>query len=628
MIPSRGLVPLAARAWVADGSSGALCAADGTIDWWCPGRADNAAVLSRILNERGGAVRIALAGGATDRRVRLGTQHYLLNSNAAVTAMRGAESAIEIVDYLRWPGAAERPPGRIVRLVTATRGPAEVEIEVAPGGPWGPAAQVSGWSSGVAFDGTVVRTGTPMLPMSAGRDPRTGRQIAHWQGRVRLDAGESLVVTIERGGGEALSPLRVDTAHQALSDTVVAWRGWLAPAMLEGPYARLAARALLAVRSLVPFGSGAPFMAATTSLPRLPGGERQWDGRVTRLGTVAHAAVTLRGVGLVEDAEAAEAWLRAALEDTGGAGPWPAAVLDATGHPAPEAEDLGLSGWRGSQPVISGAPGGRLDLDGAADLWRAVRAAPPPSTTATEAPGALPRAAGPLTAAWPALVGAADWLGDHWATPDHGVWLGGAGWGEAPAPALLVSSRLRVATALGRAAELARSADPFDLSAVGWQQAARKVVEWVEANGVAATGGLRRDTSPTDYPDAALLRVAWEGPWPAHHPLVVGTVDRVVERLSAGALCYRQPPDLDDGAAGTDAPDLLASVWAVRALAAVGRWEEAHERIEALVDLAGPLGLLSAAADPLAGELLGNFPDTAVHLALVDAANALARGPA
>ena len=49
--------------------------------------------------------------------------------------------------------------------------------------------------------------------------------------------------------------------------------------------------------------------------------------------------------------------------------------------------------------------------------------------------------------------------------------------------------------------------------------------------------------------------------------------------------------------------------------------------MEAVVGTAGSVGLLSEAADPVSGELLGNLPYTAVHLALVEAALALAGGP-
>ncbi len=130
--------------------------------------------------------------------------------------------------------------------------------------------------------------------------------------------------------------------------------------------------------------------------------------------------------------------------------------------------------------------------------------------------------------------------------------------------------------------------------------------------------------------------MAWDGPWPSHHPVVVATVDRVLEQLSSGPLVYRLPADVDDGYAGLDSPDLLASVWAVRAEAALERWEEAHARMEGLVALAqgtvgaasgSGTGIVGEAADAVSGDLLGNLPATGVHLALVDAAYDLASGP-
>jgi hypothetical protein len=65
----------------------------------------------------------------------------------------------------------------------------------------------------------------------------------------------------------------------------------------------------------------------------------------------------------------------------------------------------------------------------------------------------------------------------------------------------------------------------------------------------------------------------------------------------------------------------------VRALAVLGRWDEAHDQMDLLCGLAGPLGLLSAVPDPAARTLLGNYPSASTHLALVTAALALAEGP-
>ncbi len=200
-------------------------------------------------------------------------------------------------------------------------------------------------------------------------------------------------------------------------------------------------------------------------------------------------------------------------------------------------------------------------------------------------------------------------------------------WGLGGPPRDLVASKVQAWVALDRMARRARSANPLDLDAAGWQHAATQIVAWCEAEGLAVDGGLRLERSPEDLPDAALLRIAWSGPWPSDHPIVTRTVERIVERLSVGLLVHRYPTSLDDGLAGNDSPDIEVSLWAVRALAHLRRWEEAHARMEAVCSVANPGGLLSATADPASGELLGNLPAVGPHLALIQAALALQEGP-
>jgi GH15 family glucan-1,4-alpha-glucosidase len=195
---------------------------------------------------------------------------------------------------------------------------------------------------------------------------------------------------------------------------------------------------------------------------------------------------------------------------------------------------------------------------------------------------------------------------------------------------LLVTSRIEAWAAFDRMARTVRAANPLDLDAVGWLQEARAVQAWLEDRAVAADGGLQLDASPGagDDPDSGLLAVAWSGPWPASSPIVAATVDRILQRLSSNGLLYRYPETINDGLSGPDSPDLACSLWAVRALANLGRWDEAHERMEAVLGFCGPSGLLSETADPTAGELLGNLPSTAVSLAFIDAAVAVGAGPA
>ena len=90
---------------------------------------------------------------------------------------------------------------------------------------------------------------------------------------------------------------------------------------------------------------------------------------------------------------------------------------------------------------------------------------------------------------------------------------------------------------------------------------------------------------------------------------------------------FRYDENFDDGREGADNPDLAASFDAVTALTRLGRWDEAHGRMEAMVPVLGPLGLPGDTADPISGEIFGNIPSTSAALALVEAVQALAGGP-
>ena len=328
-------------------------------------------------------------------------------------------------------------------------------------------------------------------------------------------------------------------------------------------------RSLLAVRSLTGPG-GAPSGAGTTSLPRRTGSERSTDDRWVRFRDVAAAVSTWAATGFPEDAEAAESWLA-----TGRAGtPLPLAGCPGRRRPA-RSRSSKFWAWRaGGGPARGGGPTvAVIDLDLYGDVVGAYGAStggPAGARTGVATPG-------PLSAAWPALAGAVDWVADHWGEPDAGVW-------ESPGRrARLVASRVQAWFALDRMARWAERPTRWTSRRPAWHQEARRVLAWLEADGLApgdrrGAGGLRREAPPRGgrprrRPGAGRLARALARP----HPIVAATVDRVLEQLGAGHLVYRYPPQVDDGRAGPDNPDLLASLWAVRALAELGRWEEAHD---------------------------------------------------
>jgi hypothetical protein len=563
-------LPLRSRGFIGDQTGAALVAADTTIDWWCPERFDARPALAGLLDPSAGQVSAGPGSGrGSDRPV--GTQGYDDRTNVLRTSIITARGTLEVADFMPWAGPGHAPPGRIVRVLTARAGRVDVVVTVEPGR--------DGWSEGVAGPGFTVHTGLPMV--AAGDRPA-------WQGATELSAGERLVVTIDPAGGSRprLEALTVGDALRLLDETATAWRSQVGEAVLDGPYRDLALRSLLVVRALTSAAGGGVVAAPTASLPEQPGGERNFDGRLCLTSDAALAAGVLGRAGLAAAAADHQEWLAGLLRS----GDLPlAAAHTPDGGPVAEEEELPWEGFLRSQPVRVGwTSPDHPDLGGQAALLLD----------------------GDPELAWAEAVALADWLAGHW--PD----------------APLVADRLAVAAALDRMAASARRKNPLDLDAAGWQQESRAIRAWVEDFGVAAAGGLRRDTSAADYPDADLLAVAWRGPWPADHLVTVKTVERALDRLGQGpALIERYPPEVDDGLPPGRPPGMAVSFAAVRALAALGRWDEAHARMEVLCGLTGPLGLAGEAADARTGQVLGNYPATGSHLALVAAALALAPGP-
>jgi len=523
-----------------------------------------------------------------------GTQSYVDRTLILRTLLPGAESLIEVLDVMPPDGS-----GRIVRRLKVLRGPADVAVEVVPG----PGAErVDVWSEGVRVDGLQVWCGVAMT-LSNAPPPAPARPLRRLvaTGIVRLDTDEELVVTLDPGRRPALS---LAEALELEDRAARHWRRVADRVAVPGRYGADAARSALVVAALCGT-AGAPVDSPATSLPRVIGGERNRDGRVVHPVDAAAWAEIATSIGLIEESEAALRWLVGALDHE----PPLAADLAADGDVAPGEHPLaGLTGWRRSQPVITGSD--------AAD-----RRSTEPSAAAVAAASSL--AAGASGAAalsgWPRVVAHADWLADHWADPDASVW-------DVRGPdRAWHSPRLATRRALSLAATEARRRHPLDLDAPGWQASRRDIEAWFRERGLGPTGVLTSGVPGSA--DAALARVARWGPWPADDPVTAGTLARIAERLGHGPWIHPYPPDVDDGLPGTEPARLTATLWVAGALAARGRWDEAHERMEAAIALAGPLHLLPEAVDATTGAPLGNRPAAAAHISFIDTAVALAAAP-
>jgi GH15 family glucan-1,4-alpha-glucosidase len=124
--------------------------------------------------------------------------------------------------------------------------------------------------------------------------------------------------------------------------------------------------------------------------------------------------------------------------------------------------------------------------------------------------------------------------------------------------------------------------------------------------------------------DASLLLVPLVGFLPASDQRVTNTVAAIERELTVDSFVYRyrSHPDVDGSEAG-EGTFLMCTFWMADNLAMLGRVEEARARFQALLDLRNDVGLLAEQYDPVAGRILGNFPQAFSHVSLANTATTL-----
>jgi GH15 family glucan-1,4-alpha-glucosidase len=584
-------------ALLGDTRTAALVGSDGSIDWMCVPRFDGEPVFGRLVGgPAAGAFGLGPAGPATvaDRRYRPASATVETTWDTATGRLTLTEGMVSEVAGRLLPAAL------LVRRLSATGGPIPAIIAFDPrlgATHRSPRCEHRGEFLVCSWPGTAVAlTTAPPVAVEPGQ-PTT----------VTVKPGQPFVVAMAVAHREPLVYVSPATAWAALEADERRWQAWCRDIDDRLPQRDAVVRSLLTLRLLTYSPSGAPVAAPTTSLPEVLGGARNWDYRYAWPRDASIGVGAFLGVGKTQEARRFMAWL---LSATRLDRPRLPVLLTLHGrHPTRERLLDGWPGYAGSPPVrIGNGAADQHQLDGYG--W------------VLDAAWLLTRAGHRLySETWRAMAGFADTVAARWREPDAGIW-------EIRGPAAHhVHSKLMAWLALDRALRIAAYHRTSARRRRRWTIERDAVAAEIAIRGVdPATGSLTRTYGSGDV-DAALLVLPLLDIVPAESDLVRATLDAISRELSAGPpMLYRYPPG-QDGLPGKEGAFLPCSFWLVQALAHSGRATEAAQLFDALLGLAGPLGLYGEEIDPATGHHLGNFPQALTHAALVQAALALRDAP-
>jgi len=583
--------PIEDYALIGDGRTAALVARDGSVDWLCLPNFDSPAVFAALLDvERGGAFALQPAIPFETE------QRYLPETNVLETVFITSTGRARIVDALTLPNGGLEPMRELARSIEGVSGVVPMRWRFAPRFDYGRAAPR--WERrGVTIVATCDNEAVALSIWGAGEATPVEDG---WQATFDVRAGDRGLLAMSTAYAEPLIASPRHDVESRLARTIEFWRRWAGDRPYDGPWQTAVRRSALALKLLIFAASGASVAAPSTSLPESIGGSRNWDYRFCWIRDSNFLIDALLELGCYDEAKSLFWWFMHATALTE---PDLHVLYRLDGSPGVAERDLSLAGYRGSRPVrVGNSAFHQLQLDIYGALFET-------AWLYSKGHHSLDRDTGVV------LARIAGRVCDIWRCPDSGIWEVRNG------PFHFTHSKAMCWAALDRAIHLAGRGELPSADVPRWRREADAIVEFVETRCWSESLKSYTRVAGSGDVDASLLML------PTirfrNDDRVAATVDAVNRSLREGDFVYRYRAE--DGVPGSEGCFLNCSFWLVSALARTGRVGEATELMERLVGRANHVGLYAEEVDPSTGAFLGNFPQALVHLALIEAAVAVAR---
>jgi GH15 family glucan-1,4-alpha-glucosidase len=571
---------------IGDTRTAALVSRSGSIDWLCLPRFDADACFATLL---GTSQHGRWLLRPPEDRIRDTRRRYREDTLVLETEFTTESGVVRVIDCM--PPDEEIP--NVVRLVEGVEGEVRMEMELVIRFDYG---RVVPW----------VRRSEGSLHAVGGPDALTlHTPVAHHGKNLttvaefNVAAGERVPFVLTWHPSHLPPPPTID-ALQAIGEAEAWWRRWAAQCRYRGPFREAVVRSLITLKALTYTPTGGIVAAATTSLPEQLGGVRNWDYRYCWLRDATFTLYALTLGGYREEACAWRDWL---LRAVAGAPEQLQIMYGVAGERRlPEMILDWLPGHARSAPVrVGNAAVTQFQLDVFGEVMDALHQAR--------------RVGLPADAnAWHVQRKLLDFLEQSWSLPDEGLW-------EVRGPRQhFTHSKVMAWVAFDRAV---KAIERYGLEGPleRWRGLRDAIHAEVCSRGYDGEQGTFTQAYGSRGVDAALLMLPLVGFLSARDPRMVGTVRAIERELSHEGLLLRYHTDNGvDGLPPGEGVFLLCNFWLADNYALAGREEEARALFDRLLALRNDVGLFAEEYDPVARQMLGNFPQAFSHVGLINTA--------
>ncbi len=576
-------------ALIGDMRTAALVGKNGSIDWLCVPRFDAGACFAALLGSAENG-RWLLAPCAAPSRVE---RAYRKDSLVLETVYETDTGSVKVTDYMP---LGEHPV--VTRIVDCLSGTVKMRCDLVIRFDYGKTVP---WVRNLA-DKLVAIAGPDGLQLES---PVT----LHGEGlssvaEFNVSAGERVPFVLSWFPSHEEPPTPV-VSEQTLAASDDFWRDWCAKGQDDGPYRDHIARSLITLKALTYAPTGGMVAAVTTSLPEVLGGKRNWDYRYCWLRDSTFTLYAMLHGGYLDEARAFRDWLLRAV--AGDPGKVQICYGLAGERRLPETELDWLSGYEGSKPVhLGNAASGQLQLDVYGEVSDTLHQARRHGMDAD-------------SLGWSFQLAHTDWLETAWRQKDQGLWEMR---GE---PRHFTHSKVLCWVAFDRAIKAVETlglSGPVDR----WREIRSEIHDSVCQHGFNDRKNSFAQSYGSDALDASTLLIPSVGFLPADDPRVLGTISAVERELLEGSFVKRyltKERTNSDGLQGTEGAFLACSFWLVDAYVLSGQSAKARTLFERLLALRNDVGLLSEEYDLEHERLVGNFPQSFSHVALINSARNL-----